>query len=390
MGSRARFDGLCNLMSAPIRFTVFLTIVLTIWLAEHLYVGSRLLSLPVFSSGWTRRGVVAVMVVGFFAYFVGRAASAKGWYNAAWIFEYGGGLWMGTVFLLLAGFVVVDLATLGGFVLKPWIPGLRIAAVVLALAGALAGWIGGLVVPRVVRLEVPVPGLAETADGLRILQVSDLHLGAMAGRRRIDQIRSLIGETRPEIVVMTGDLVDGDVAAVRRLVPELRQIRAPRGVFAVLGNHEYYGRGGPEASREVFGEAGFELLENRNVEAAPGVFLAGVPDDRGAGQTGHPRADLSATLDGVPEGAVIILLQHSPGDEEMADELGVDLMLNGHTHGGQIWPFNFLVAGPYPHYAGVRQVGRMVQVVSRGAGLWGPPMRLFAPADVVLVTLTTR
>ncbi len=375
-------------MSASARFAVFLTIVLTIWLAEHLYVGSRLLSLPVFSSGWARRCVLAVMVAGFFAYFVGRAASAKGWYNSAWVFEYGGGLWIGVVFLFLVVFAVVDLATLGGFAFKPWVPGLRSAAAGLALAGALAGWIGGLAVPRVVRVEVPLPGLAETVDGLRILQVSDLHLGAMAGRRRIDQIRGLIDETRPEIVVVTGDLVDGDVAAVRRLLPELRQIRAPRGVFAVLGNHEYYGRGGPEASRKVFGEAGFELLENRNIEVAPGVFLAGVPDDRGAGQTGHTRADLHATLDGVPNGAAIILLQHSPGEEETAHELGVHLMLNGHTHGGQIWPFNLLVAGPFPHYAGVRRVGQMVQVVSRGAGLWGPPMRLFAPSDVVLVTLT--
>ncbi|RLE21832.1 MAG: hypothetical protein DRJ65_15180 [Acidobacteria bacterium] len=375
-------------MSATARFAVFLTIVLTIWLAEHLYVGSRLLSLPVFSQGWARRGVFAVMVVGFFAYFAGRSASAKGWYGAAWVFEYGGGLWIGTVFLLVAGFIVVDCVTLGGYVLKPWVPGLRSAAVVLALAGTLAGWIGGLVVPRVVQVELPLPGLAEAADGLRILQVSDLHLGAMAGRRRIDQIRALIDETRPEIVVVTGDLVDGDVAAVRRLLPELRQIQAPGGVFAVLGNHEYYGRGGPEASRVVLADAGFELLENRNIEVAPGVFLAAVPDDRGASQTGHPRADLPATLDGVPQGASIVLLQHSPGDEELANQLGVDLMLNGHTHGGQIWPFNLLVAGPYPHYAGVRRIGPMVQVVSRGAGLWGPPMRLFAPADVVLVTLT--
>lgn len=377
-------------MTASTRFAIFLSVALTIWLSEHLYVGSRLMSLPAMSSVWARRALVTVMIGGFFAYFAGRAASAKGWYGIAGVLEYSGGLWIGTVFLLVAAFFAVDVVTVGGFVLKPLVPGLRYAAAVVALLGALVGWISGLMIPRIVRLDLPVTDLSEVAQDMKVLQVSDLHLGAMAGRRRIDQVRNLIDETRPDIVAITGDLVDGDVDAVRRLLPELRQIQAPQGVYAVLGNHEYYGRGGPEASRRVIAEAGFELLENQNVEIAPGVFLAGVPDDRGAGQTGHPRADLSATLDGIPTGAAIILLQHSPENEESAEQQGVNLMLSGHTHGGQIWPFNYLVARLYPHYSGVREVGRMLQVVSRGAGLWGPPMRLFAPSDVILVTLKNR
>lgn len=374
-------------MSPSARFAVFLSIALTIWLFEHLYVGSRLLSLPMFSSVWARRVVVIVMVGGFFAYFIGRAASAKGWYSAAGILEYSGGLWIGTVFLLLATFLVVDVVTVGGFVLKAWVPELRSVAVALALAAAFGGWIGGLLTPRIVRVDLPVSSLSEVAQGLKILQVSDLHLGAMAGRRRIDQVRGLIGETQPDVVVITGDLVDGDVDAVRRILRELQQIQAPLGVFAVLGNHEYYGRGGPEASRQVLGAAGFKLLENQSFEIAPGVYIAGVPDDRSARQGGHPRADLPSTLDGIPLEATVVLLQHSPENEQLAERLGVDLMLNGHTHGGQIWPFNYLVASQFPHFAGSRRVGKMLQVVSRGAGLWGPPMRLFAPADVVLVTL---
>lgn len=375
-------------MSESGRFAVFLAIVMTIWLVEHLYVGSRLLSLPAFSSSSARRALLAVFVVGFFAYFFGRFASAKGWYGAAWLLEYGGGLWIGTVFLLLAAFVVVDVVTVGGFILKPWVPVLRSLAAGLALIGAVAGWVGGLAGPRVVNVDLPIHGLSPAGEGTRILQVSDLHLGAMAGRRRIDQITSLIAETRADVVAITGDLVDGDVGAVRRLLPELRQIRAPHGVFAVLGNHEYYGRGGPDAARGIFRDAEFELLENRSIEVVPGVFLAGVADKGGAGQTGQPGPDLPAALGDIPTDAPIILLQHTPGDEDCANELGVDLMLNGHTHGGQIWPFTSLVSMAFPHHSGTRHVGRMLQVVSRGAGLWGPPMRLFAPADVVLVTLT--
>jgi predicted MPP superfamily phosphohydrolase len=172
---------------------------------------------------------------------------------------------------------------------------------------------------------------------------------------------------------------------VEPLLPELRELTAPLGVFAVLGNHEYYA--GPDRSREVLQHAGWTVLDNRAVEVAPGVVIAGVPDARGAAQTGAEPADLGATLDGVDPAAAIVLLQHSPGDEQAAADAGVDLMLNGHTHGGQIWPFHHLVALAYPKYAGVHRVGGMTQVVSRGAGYWGPPMRLLAPADVVLVTL---
>jgi predicted MPP superfamily phosphohydrolase len=123
------------------------------------------------------------------------------------------------------------------------------------------------------------------------------------------------------------------------------------------------------------------------VELEPCLFVAGVPDARGSQQTGTSEADLGEALAQVGKGAAIVLLQHSPEGESVAANAGVDLMLNGHTHGGQIWPFNFLVKRSYPHIAGTYRVGEMTQVVSRGAGQWGPPMRLFAPAEIIFITL---
>jgi predicted MPP superfamily phosphohydrolase len=129
------------------------------------------------------------------------------------------------------------------------------------------------------------------------------------------------------------------------------------------------------------------VLDNASVELAPGLHLAGVPDARGSAQTGRPEADLDVALAGLPAGDAIVLLQHAPEQERRAADAGVDLMLNGHTHGGQLWPFHYLVQRAYPHYAGLYRVGAMTQIVSRGSGQWGPPMRFLAPSEIYLITL---
>ena len=179
--------------------------------------------------------------------------------------------------------------------------------------------------------------------------------------------------------------IDGDAGVVEQMVDDLRRLRAPLGVWAVLGNHEHYA--GPERSRRLLADAGFSLLDNAAVEVRPGVWVAGVPDARGARQTGSLPADLGEALADVPAGAAVVLLQHSPEDEARAAAAGVGLMLSGHTHGGQIWPFGALVRLTYPHIAGVYRVEGMEGVVSRGAGWWGPPMRLGAPAEVWRIVL---
>jgi predicted MPP superfamily phosphohydrolase len=285
--------------------------------------------------------------------------------------------------------VLVDLVTLGGLVLRPWLAQIRSVAAVGAVVLAAAAWIGGLRSPQVVEIELGVAGLGPQDDGLRLVQVSDLHLGTLIGRRWLEGTIERVLMLDPDVIAITGDLIDGDAGAVEQLLPELSRLRAPRGVFAVLGNHEHYA--GAERSRALMRSAGYRVLDNQAEELAPGLWVAGVPDPRGAAQTGaQPGADLEATLSAVPRGASVVLLLHSPEGVERAAAAGVDLMLCGHTHGGQIWPFHYLVQRAYPRFAGVQVVNGMTLVISRGAGLWGPPMRLFAPADVVLVTFRTR
>jgi uncharacterized protein len=372
-------------MSPAARVAVFISVVLGIWTLEHLYVGWRLLGLPALSGQTAHRAALALLVAGFLAYplaqFLGRAGHLP-----VGALAWAGAVWMGVVFLLLAFFLAVDVVTVGGLVLKSAVPALRSGAALLALLASLAAVVGGHVRPRVVELEVVLPGLPAASDGLTLVQVSDLHLGGSVGQGRLHRVVDRVLALRPDLVVVTGDLVDGSVPAVEPMLPELERLRAPLGVLAVLGNHEFYA--GASASRGLLRAAGYTVLDNAAVEVAPGLFVAGVPDARGARQTGQPPfADLAAALGQVPAESAVVLLQHSPEEEAEAAAAGAGLMLSGHTHGGQIWPFHYAVRAAYRHIAGVYRVGAMTHVVSRGAGLWGPPMRLFAPADVVRITL---
>ena len=367
------------------RFLIFFATVLAIWLLFHLYVGWRVWSLPLFAGPGGHRALLAVLGAGYVAYPLGRILFNSGALKTGTVLEYGGALWMGFLVLLLSALGCVDLITVFGLILKPWIAGLRTAAIGLAVILAVVAWVGGQVRPRTVELEVELPDLPSEADGLVIVQLSDLHLGGLIGERRLRSVIGQIGDLRPDVVAVTGDLIDSDAGAVEQLLPELRNLAAPKGVYAVLGNHEYYA--GAARSRKLMQDAGFTVLDNAASEVEPGLWIAGVADRTGGGQTGELAADLNAALAGVPPGAAVVLLQHTPGNEDDSAASGAGLMLNGHTHGAQIWPAHYLVRLSFPHLAGVRRVGEMTQVVCRGAGWWGPPMRLFAPSEIYRITL---
>ena len=145
-----------------------------------------------------------------------------------------------------------------------------------------------------------------------------------------------------------------------------------RGVYSILGNHEMYA--GPERCRDLMRDAGFVVLDSVAVQVAPGLWIAGVPDSgRGPGTDGLEGA-LETALSEVGEGDAVVFLQHAPGNEDATAASGAGLMLNGHTHGGQIWPFHYMVRRAFPRIAGVHKVNGMTQVISRGAGRWGAPM----------------
>jgi predicted MPP superfamily phosphohydrolase len=370
-------------MGTAARFALFLAIVLGVWSGFHVWAWSRLAAFPAFTA--VPRGArLAAFALLWLSYPLGRVLLRNGWRIPGEAVELAGAVWMGVLFILCSCLLVADLATGFGFLLPERVLAARRAGVALGLAFSLFAIGQGLRGPRVVRYETKIAGLDPSLDGLRIVQLSDLHLGTLLGRRwleaRIGQVEAL----RPDLLLVTGDLIDSEVAPVRPLAPLLRRLHAPLGVWGVTGNHEFYA--GLGASTTLYADARIRLLRDTSAEVRPGLVLVGVDDlsaRRQLGLTGDP---LSRAFLGAPEGTRI-LLSHSPLRVTEAARAGAKLMLSGHTHAGQIWPFTYLCAIPYPHQAGLYREGDLQLIVHRGTGTWGPPMRLFLPSEIVEVTL---
>jgi predicted MPP superfamily phosphohydrolase len=234
--------------------------------------------------------------------------------------------------------------------------------------------------PVVDACEVRLPGLPPALDGTVVVALSDLHLGSVLGAdwlaRRVAQVQ---GE-RPDLVLLLGDLFEGHGGApTGELLPLLGKLSAPLGVWAVPGNHED-GHGGGGNGQVPVESAGITVLRDRWVQAAPGLVLAGVAD-------GEKEGSFARALAGRPPGGVL-LLSHSPHKADAAAAAsGGGLMLSGHTHGGQVWPFGYLVRFRSPWVEGRFRVGGMDLIVTRGAGTWGPRMRLWLPGEILRITL---
>lgn len=242
--------------------------------------------------------------------------------------------------------------------------------------------------PQLVRVQIPLAKLPRGMDGLRIATVSDIHLGPLAGRSHTERIVAAINRLDADIVAVVGDLVDGSVAELGRAAEPLRDLRARHGSYFVTGNHEYYS-GVEEWVAEV-DRLGLRVLQNERLEIATrsGVLdLAGVNDATGAGMGFAAGPDFNAALGGRDTSRPVVLLAHQPIQVHQAARYGVDLQLSGHTHGGQMVPFNLLVKLQQPVVSGLATVDGTQVYVTNGAGFWGPPVRVGAPPQVTLVEL---
>jgi predicted MPP superfamily phosphohydrolase len=256
----------------------------------------------------------------------------------------------------------------------------------LVLAGAgMASALGKVALERV---TVPLRRLPEALSGFRVVQVSDLHIGPTLGRGWLAQVVASINATDPDIVVITGDLVDGSVAELRAEVAPLADLKAKHGVFFVTGNHEYYS--GADAWLTELRRLGVRPLRNERVSIGDGEHsfdLAGV-DDWSAGRFGGDHGpDLARALAGRDMERELVLLAHQPKQIHEAEKLGVGLQLSGHTHGGQIFPWGYMVKLDQPYLAGLAQQGGTQIYVSRGTGFWGPPMRVGAAPEITVLSL---
>nr|WP_320131062.1 metallophosphoesterase [uncultured Holophaga sp.] len=264
---------------------------------------------------------------------------------------------------------------------RPWT--VPTAAVLTVLACAWGAWTA-LRPVRLRRVEIPIRSLPPALDGFRIVQISDLHLGPMVRRSQVDHLIHLTSGQSPDLIAVTGDLVDAEADGVQPLALRLADLKATHGIFFVTGNHEYYS--GAERWLKIIRGMGWTVLENGNrtlEHAGAHLVVAGMPDPASP----SPKPSLPLALEGAPAGVPTLLLFHRPSGAEAASRAGICLQLSGHTHGGQYFPWTLLVKALFDHPEGLDRVGDMWIHTSPGTGFWGPPNRFLMPPELTLLVL---
>jgi len=385
-----------NLLRRVAAGVVFLALFLGVMGGAHLYLIDRLALSP----AWPQPvlfGAIGLFGLGLAALLVqGVARRHRGpWVTRLAFAAYS---WLGFLFYLFLSTAAADLvgSALSALDVLPTdgpdtLPLRRTKAiliVLLAFAATVLALRGGRRRPKVTPLEVTLPGLDPRLDGFRLVQISDIHIGPLLDRRFAKWLSKAVHDCAPDLVAVTGDLVDGSVRRLRHDVAPFAELRARHGVYFVTGNHDFYS--GVESWSEHVRSFGWEPLRNRSVRIerdGAAFFLAGVDDPHGAMVEGAGGEDLDAALRGTGPHEPTVLLAHDPSTFRRARRRDVALQLSGHTHGGQIWPFGYAVRLAVPWVAGLYEEQGSQLYVSCGTGFWGPPMRLGTEAEITRITL---
>lgn len=370
----------------PSRLRRFALTVLPLLAGLHGYIAWRLLpALPIGWPGLTMGGLwlaasTLLIPLGMLARFVvARPALAD---RLSWA----GSLCMGLFSSVLVLTVLRDLLLLiaGSSLATPTAIGVLGAALALTLIG----FVNARRTARVVRVDIPLPGLPAALAGFTIAQISDIHVGATIKRAYVAAIVDRVNALAADLIAITGDLVDGSVPQLAADTAPLAELKARHGAYVVTGNHENYS--GAPAWLAEFRRLGLRPLQNQHVlldHAGARLLLAGVTDYSAEAFDPAQRSDPQRAVAGAPPGIPKILLAHQPRSAAAAAAAGFDLQLSGHTHGGQFWPWNLFVTLQQPFTAGLHRVGQLWIYTSRGTGYWGPPKRFGAPSEITLLRL---
>ncbi|MDI9896396.1 MULTISPECIES: metallophosphoesterase [Nocardiaceae] len=265
----------------------------------------------------------------------------------------------------------------------------RVGSAITALVSVVAvGY--GLVeaaTPRVTNTDVALERLPAEFDGVRVALVSDIHAGPSRGADFVRKVVDSVNAQKPDLVLLDGDLIDGTVELVGPDLEPLRDLDAPLGVFAVSGNHEFYAGDGGEWL-DLWSTLGIDVLRNERTTLTRGdaaIDLAGIND---ATAPAPYEPDLGAALEGIDPDRFVLLMAHQPLQAVEASDFGVDMQVSGHTHGGQIWPIRYLVPLQQPSVEGLDTIDNTTLYTTRGAGAWGPPVRVAAPPEIAMLELT--
>jgi uncharacterized protein len=371
-----------------VRGFLLVSVLLSLVVASHWLIGKRLIDDAHLSSAWW-----ALVWAGFASIFVGFVGGRLLPKPAARVAQWVGFGWLGAFAVLLATTIAAEGVTaVARFFTDTtsWGPARALVIAGVAVPALVSGFVLARL-PKVKRVEVPVADLPAGLDGFRIVQLTDVHLGETLGRRFAEYVVDRVNALSADMVVLTGDIIDGPVGKLAHEVEPLRHLRAAHGVFYVTGNHEYYHGG--SAWQAKMHSLGLTVLHNEHrLVQQNGATLAigGVPDVEGARFSPNHRPDAHAAFAGAPSPAIKVLLAHQPRFAATAKDLGVHLMLSGHTHGGQIFPFMAFVLLQQPVIRGFHHIAGVPTYTSNGTGYWGPPFRIGARGEITEVVLRRR
>ena len=382
-------------MRRAVLVSVFIGLLLIILLGGHVYLAEELVIAPALAEPWRGAALALIALGGSLLVLQPIAERTVPRTLSRWL-AWPAALWMGFAFLLLVLSLGSQLvrALMGAGLAEgagAGPSGARVWAAAVAALGLAAGVKGVRTVlrgPVLDRVEIRLARWPHQLDGFRIVQISDLHIGPILDRRFAAAVVERCNALCPDVVAITGDLVDGDVGVIGEEVAPFAHLHAAHGVYFVTGNHDYYS--GADAWAARVEQLGIRVLRNERVTVGRdgATFdLAGVEDHHAHMVSSTHREDLPAALEERDASRPLILLAHDPLTFRTAARHGVDLQLSGHTHGGQIWPFNYLVRLSTPYVVGHHRQADAQLYVSRGTGFWGPAMRLFAPGEITEIVL---
>jgi predicted MPP superfamily phosphohydrolase len=375
--------------------TLFLVTALTVWTGLHVYLGWRLFSaIPL--EGRLRTAAKVVIIALALAYPLARVLASAAGSSPALALVGPGLVWMGFAAIAFALLVPFDLlvalpvtiarrvGVLGEDVPDAVIRFGHGACFLAALVAAGWGFARAQMDPEVVEYAVEVERVDARLDGYRVAVLSDLHVGELVTMEHLERILDATRSARPDLVVLAGDIVE-DPALEEAAFDALATLRSFAKVVAVTGNHELYSSNG--RAIDELRERHIPVLRNESIEL-DGLQIAGVDDPEFLRPLGISTDEAVArAVAKVESGKPVLLAAHQPRSVERAAELGVDVMVSGHTHGGQMPPFTVLTRLAFPRFSGPYRIDTTYLIVGRGAGFWGPPMRLFADPEVPVIVL---
>ena len=376
------------------RFIIFLTVFLSLYSGLHLY-GFLSVKRALAPGPKANTAVILFMVLMIFAPIIVRFLERNDLVTPARFFAYIGYIWMGLLFLFFSFAVAFDTyRVILEIIQRPFNVDLArfslskvqcfIIPLLLSVGITIFGFFEALNI-KTERVIIRTDKIAQNIGRLKIVQISDVHLGLIVGKNRLKRIIEQIEAEKPDVLVSTGDLVDGQMNNLSELTGIIREIPTKYGKYAVMGNHEFYA--GLQDALKVTTDAGFKVLRGEGLNIPGVINIAGVDDPAGKRYGLEPNVSEKVLLSKLPRKYFTLLLKHRPQLNEAEGGL-FDLQLSGHTHKGQIFPFSLIVKLFYPYFNGLVSLGNNSYIyVSRGTGTWGPPVRFLAPPEVTVIEL---